>query len=1811
MARIKANIAALEILKGCEGEEREATAEERRALAAYSGWGFAKTLFDDVMAHNFAQLAEREARMPGRGWVDYQRDNEAWRTWQKKYGPHHGALRKLLTETEYAAARRSILDAHYTGATVGRALWAAAIQAGFKGGRVLEPTCGSGFLLATMPAELRGKCSVVARELDHVSARIAALLHPDMEIEQGDFLEFAQREAQGSFDLIIGNVPFGGESPGEIAGEPRYNTHNFFIRRSLDLLRPGGVMVTLTSCSTMEANPSQRVSIGYRAELIGAIRFPNNAFLAAAGTEVVEDLLVLRRPDEGAMQSMGEAWQETQEVTLLPEHAGKEGEETASVNEYFVRHPDQVLGHHALTGAMYGAVGKQYTVEAKPGADFAAELAAAVSRLPANVMREVDQSEAALARLDAHVAAIRATSERVRALDEGSYLATVGEVFPFRVGVLRDGQVCPPSWRDFEGAARPQAGLPRGITAAKADEAAIAFAGLAELVQRQVALDIDPQHSDSMCLGARVELRTAYHKFVKEMGRVTGNLKAQRLFETDPRWALVSTLEEAKIEKLPDGTERSTVVEGLIMRERTYRAIAPPTSCASVTEAVAVSRGWYGRIDVPYIAGLVGRPGDGEAITEEICHLGLGYFDPQSQRLCTREEYLSGPVRARLEAAKAAQAAPGRVRDYAGNISALEGMLVAKPSMRERLERMEGEGPIALGATWIPAAVLERFINSQLHLSNKNMLKFLPAVGRWALERSAHTVEVTTTWAVGNGRFDGYDVVSRAINRTSTRVYDTLPDGSSVFNPQLTEQLGERVRALRQAWREWLLHPEQAADLQQLEELFASANDFAGARYDGKHLVMPGLAAGFTPRPVQRDAIARGLVEKRGMLALGVGYGKTATFAILAERLLGMGQARRICMVCDNASYGQFADTFQRLYPHLPILVTRNASLSKEERARFAAQVASGRYPVVVMSRAQFGKIRMSTESRAAYMEEELREVRAAVKELRFEGKRGGGQREAEKLLRRKERKLEAKLKGMKRNQDDGVFTFERFGFDFLMIDEAHNFYRRAPIPYEGDRIKGLPTGESQRALDGLLKARWIQQRRGEGTGVILGTGTPINNTLAEVWAMLRMCAPLELQRCGVERFKDFLDNFCETTDDLEVDEATMRWSKVTRLAKFKNGPELLALTSSAMEVRMDPVEAGLKLPRLRTGEYMMRTVPMTDAVADVHDRLCAVRDEWDKLEGKLKRELSYIPIVLIQIGLAASIDPRLVDRNAPDDPESLVNHVVRDAIKEYAAQLRAGRQTCQPIFCDRYSPMSTAALNAVNSPRTPARAVEADAPAESAADLLRSESSEDEEAELATSAEEAQSAQALAREAELSRAAAWNFNLHYDIRDKLVAAAKAAGVPLSANQIIIASDHDNTALKGLCVKCRTGEAAFIIGTRARIGTGLNFQDLQVAQHHVGPPLMMVPSELTQSVGRGIRDGNRFNEVAINLWGMEDTAAVGVWGRIRRKEKAILQVLNGAAEGLDFEDPCAQVNYDDLQASLVSDRRQLERAELMHALRAERMRSSSARNRVEEMRHKARSLGWEIERVRGGMPEFERARDTATTWPEISDEECKWHLKLRWSPTPMSFGGNFKTASKALAKVVEEALSVPGSEPKMKMGSLVINGVPLQLVLITRLNGGTSGEWELDASVQSMTWGRIPDGTFTTADGLLRGAARLRQYLTDVMVPAAKAQEETWLAGLSRLNEEIAKAAPLASVDEGDRLAARLRALEEDMRLNPAERRRRKPTVAPSESHEAFARPSAERVVLTPRWTGDSHRMFEVRITLADPDAEEAEMLAN
>ena len=1189
------NIEAIRTLFKLEEEHRGATAEEQQVLSQYVGWGGLADAFD-----------------PGKD------------SWAKEYAE----LKGLLSEDEYSAARSSTLNAHYTSPTVIRGIYDAVERMGFRSGNILEPSMGVGNFFGMLPDTMQNS-RLYGVELDSITGRIAKKLYPQADITVAGFETTDRRDF---YDLAVGNVPFGQYKVNDKAyNKLGFSIHNYFFAKAIDQVRPGGVVAFVTSRYTMDSKDSTaHKHMAERADLLGAIRLPNNAFRANAGTDVVSDIIFLQKRDRPIDHEPN--W-----VQL-----GKT-EDGFAINQYFVGHPEMVLGELTAESTQYGR--EELTVAPIEGAVLADQLAEAVQHIEGQyTAAEVDAPDIA------EEEATRRTLPADPEVKNFSYTVVDGEVFYRENSVMTQVEL--------------------------SDTAKGRVTGMVEL--RQIVNDlIDQQlndYPDEDIKATQERLNAAYDAFTAKYG-LLNDRKNGRLFEQDSSYYLLCSLENLD----EQGQLKS---KAAMFTKRTIRPERTVTSVDTPSEALAVSIGEHGKVDLPYMAELLGTPGEYGRITTELS--GVIFKDPAADPTDPEagwqmaDEYLSGDVRAKLRMAQfAAETNP----EFAVNVDAL-----TKAQPRE-LEASEID--VRLGATWLAPEIIQKFMTETFqipyYLRHAVKVRYSPYTAEWRVEGKTATgrSDIISSETYGTSRANAYKILEETLNLKDVRIYDTIEDAEGkpkrVLNKRETMLAQQKQQVIKDAFANWVWQDPQRriALVKQYNELFNSTRP---REYDGSHIKFVGMNPEITLREHQRNAIAHVLYGGNTLLAHEVGAGKTYEMAASAMEAKRLGLCQKSLFVVPNHLTEQWASEFLNLYPNAKLLVARRKDFETANRKKFCARIATGDYDAVIIGHSQFERIPLSFERQERIIQEQIYETLAAINELKVHAGENFSIKQMEKTRKTLETKLE-KLRSDERKDD--VITFEQLGVDRLFVDESH-FYKNLFLTTKMRNVAGLSTSEAQKSSDMFGKCRYLDEITG-GRGVVFATGTPVSNSMTELYTVMRYLQYSTLQQKKLTHFDCWASTFGETTTAIELAPEGTGYRARTRFAKFFNLPELMSMFKEVADIKTSD-QLHLPVPEAKFETVVAKPSEIQkEMVQELSKRAAEIHS------GTVDASVDNM-LCVTNDGRKIGLDVRLMNPMLPDDPNSKLNVCVQNVLKIW--EEGKDQKLTQLLFCDLSTPKNDGNFN-------------------------------------------------------------------------------------------------------------------------------------------------------------------------------------------------------------------------------------------------------------------------------------------------------------------------------------------------------------------------------------------------------------------------------------------------------------------------------------------------------------------------------------
>ena len=1395
-AKFRANMAAIRLLQELEFEGLQASPEQQEILSRYVGWGGLADAFDENKPNWSDEFAE---------------------------------LYATLSPEEYAAARASTLNAHYTSPTVIKAIYEAVGNMGFQTGNILEPSMGVGNFFGCLPKTMQGS-KLYGVELDSITGRIAKQLYPKADIT---IAGFETTDRKDFYDLAVGNVPFGQYQVDDRAyNKLGFSIHDYFFAKTLDQVRPGGVIAFVTSRYTMDKqSPEVRRYIAQRAELLGAIRLPNNAFRANAGTDVVSDILFLQKRDRP--------------IEIEPDwvHLGQ-NEDGFAINRYFVDHPEMILGRQTSESTQYGK--QDFTVVPIEGLKLADQLHDAVKNIRGTYQEaelpELGEGE----QIDTSIPA----DPNVK---NYSYTVVDGEVY----------------YRENSRMVKPEL----NATAAERIKGMVA---LRDCVNELIALQMDEYSAESRIQEAQAELNRLYDAFSAKHGLI--NERANRLaFSDDSSYYLLCSLEvlddDGKLERKAD-----------MFHKRTIKQQRSVDSVDTASEALAVCIGEKACVDLSFMATLMGGSEKIPQIVEDL--KGVIYKEPNSgpfdledggehwaKGWQTADEYLSGNVRQKL---RTAQRVAARDPFFAGNVDAL---IAAQP---KDLEASEIE--VRLGATWFDKKYIEQFMyetfETPRYLRGQIEISYVPYTAEWQVSRKSmvryNDVAAFTTY--GTDRASAYRLLEDALNLRDIRIYDTIEDADGrerrVLNAKETTLAAQKQQLIRDAFKDWIWKdPERRETL--VRQYNEEMNSTRPREYDGSHIVFSGMNPEITLREHQKNAIAHVLYGGNTLLAHEVGAGKTFEMVASAMESKRLGLCQKSIFVVPNHLTEQWASEFLRLYPSANILVTTKKDFETHNRKKFCARIATGDYDAVIIGHSQFERIPISPERQEQLLHQQIEEITDGIQDTKL----AGGNSFTIKSLERTKKGLEARLKKLQASdRKDDVIYFEQLGVDRMFVDESDN-YKNLFLYTKMRNVAGLSTTDAQKSSDMFSKCRYMDELTG-GRGVVFATGTPVSNSMTELYTIQRYLQHDRLQEMGMSHFDCWASRFGETTTALELAPEGTGYRARTRFAKFFNLPELMNLFKEVADIK---TADQLHLPTPEVAYHTIATKPtqiQQDMVKALSERASKVHS------GAVSPDVDNM-LKITSDGRKLGLDQRIINPMLPDEETTKVNQCVANILQYW----RDGEEEklTQLVFCDISTPKTTPSQRAAKaSPGTldnpEIRALESAIPLEESSDTP--------------------------------------FTVYEDVRQKLI----DAGMPPEQ----IAFIHDaNTEVKKreLFAKVRSGQVRVLMGSTAKMGAGTNVQDRLVALHDLDCPWR--PRDLTQRKGRIERQGNQNKLVHVCRYVTEGTFDAYLWQTVENKQKFISQIMTSKSPVRSCEDVDATaLSFAEIKALCAGDPRIKERMDL-------------------------------------------------------------------------------------------------------------------------------------------------------------------------------------------------------------------------------------------------------------------------------------------
>jgi len=1394
-AKFRMNMDAINLLKELEFDGRQATPEEQVILSKYVGWGGLADAFDET------------------------KDN-----WKNEFAE----LYATLSPEEYAAARSSTLNAHFTSPTVIKAIYEAVGNMGFETGNILEPSMGVGNFFGCLPEAMQNS-KLYGVELDSITGRIAKQLYPKADITIAGFETTDRRDF---YDLAIGNVPFGQYQVNDRAyNKLGFSIHDYFFAKALDQVRPGGVVAFVTSRYTMDKqSPEVRKYIAQRADLLGAIRLPNNAFKANAGTEVVSDIIFLQKRDRP--------------IEIEPDwvHLGK-NDDGFAINSYFLDNPEMVLGRQTSESTQYGK--QDFTVEPYENLDLGVQLKYAIQNINGTYteaeLPELGEGEA----IDTSIPA----DPNVK---NYSYTVVDGDVY----------------YRENSRMVKPELN-------ATATERVKGMVELRDCVQKLIGQQMDGFVSDASIRETQRELNDLYDKFTAKHGLINsrGNALA---FADDSSYYLLCSLEVLD-------EDNNLKRKADMFTKRTIKPSEVVTSVDTAAEALAVSIAEKARVDMEYMSSLTGKSEEELASDlRSVIYMDFNRKPDGSYTWRTADDFLSGNVREKLAYyQKALDLLPedaNHRNEIADNVEALK---MAQP---KELDASEIE--VRLGATWIDKSYIQQFMvetfEPPYYLRRSIEVNYSPFSAEWNITGKSQPSysDVNAYMTYGTDRANAYKILEDTLNLRDVRIYDTVtdPDGKErrVLNAKETTLAQQKQQAIKDAFQDWIWRdPDRRQELvTKYNELF---NSNRPREYDGSHIVFSGMNPEIKLREHQRGAVAHILYGGNTLLAHEVGAGKTFEMVAAAMESKRLGLCQKPLFVVPNHLTEQWASEFLRLYPSANILAATKKDFEPRNRKKFCGRIATGDYDAIIIGHSQFERIPVSQERQERLLQEQIAEIEEGLEEL----KASRAERFTIKSLERTKKGLETRLQKLQdSSRKDDVITFEQLGVDRLYVDEAHN-YKNLFLYTKMRNVAGLSTTDAQKSSDMLLKCRYIDEIT-DNRGVVFATGTPVSNSMTELYTMMRYLQHDTIRGKGLAHFDCWASTFGETTTAIELAPEGTGYRARTRFAKFFNLPELMNLFKEAADIKTaDQLNLPTPTP-IYHNEVAQPTEIQKAMVQELSERAAAVHS------GKVDPSVDNM-LRITSDGRKLGLDQRIINPNLPDEPTSKVNMCV-DNIHRIWEDGHADKLT-QLVFCDLSTPKNTPSKRAAKAP-----AGNLDSPEIRALEHL---------AEKDGGTEEEQ-----------------RFTVYDDIRDKLV----ERGIP--REQIAFIHEANTEARKKeLFSKVRSGQVRVLMGSTFKMGAGMNVQDRLIALHDLDAPWR--PGDLEQRSGRIIRQGNMNPEVHIYRYVTEATFDAYLWQTLENKQKFISQIMTSKSpvRACDDIDETA-LSYAEIKALCAGDERIKEKMDL-------------------------------------------------------------------------------------------------------------------------------------------------------------------------------------------------------------------------------------------------------------------------------------------
>lgn len=1403
-------------------EEEKAKPENFHITDYNLGIGGAKEKFkNNIIAINLLKELEFEGRNATpeeqeilSRYVGWGGLADAFDDTNEKWADEYKELYVTLLPDEYRAAKSSVLDAHYTSPTIINAMYEAIGNMGFTEGNILEPSMGIGNFFGMLPDEM-STSRLYGVEIDSISGRIAKQLYPNADITISGFEKTSRRDF---YDIAIGNVPFGQTKVNDREyNKLGFSIHNYFFAKALDQVRPGGIVAFVTSHHTMDAKtPEVRKYLAQRADLLGAARLPNNAFKANAGTDVVSDIIFLQKREEP--------------MEIEPDwvHLGM-SENGFPINSYFAEHPEMILGEQSSKSTQYGV--DAFTVKPIEGADLGELLHEAMKNIQGTY------KAAELPTLEESTEVSKVSIPADPNVKNYSYAVVDGDVYYRQNSIMVKTEVN-----------------------ATAKERIKGMVGLRDCVNELIDLQLDELTTDSEISEKQAELNTLYDNFTKKYGLINDKVN-KSAFSNDSSYYLLCSLEvldeEKKLKRKAD-----------MFTKRTIKQHSSVTKVDTAVEALAVSIGERACVDLGFMASLMGEGITPQKIVEDL--QGIIFKDPRTGPFDlesnpdrsyigwqTADEYLSGNVREKLVYA-----------EYEAEKNPFFNVNVEALTKAQPKELDASEIEVRLGATWIDKEIIEQFMFETFKTPNYaqfNMkVKYSEYTAEWRIENKSFISgsDVNAHVTYGTTRKSAYEILEDSLNLRDVRVYDTITENGKdkrVLNSKETTLAQQKQQVIKDEFRDWIFRdPERRNYL--VEKYNVLFNSTKPREYDGSHIVFSGMNPEIKLREHQLNAVAHILYGGNTLLAHEVGAGKTFEMVAAAMESKRLGLCRKPLFAVPNHLTEQWASEFLRLYPSANILVTTKKDFQPENRKKFCARIATGDYDAIIIGHSQFEKIPVSLERQERLIQQQIDEITENIAMMKYDR----GEKFTVKQLEKTRRSLEAKLEKLQSTErKDDVVNFEQLGVDRLYVDEAHN-YKNLFLYTKMRNVAGLSTSEAQKSSDMFMKCRYLDEVTGN-KGVVFATGTPVSNSMTELYTMMRYLQYDMLQKKNLTHFDAWASNFGETTTAIELAPEGTGYRARTRFAKFFNLPELMNMFKEAADIKTADT---LNLPRPEA-EYHNVVAHPTETqkglVSELSERAAAVHlGSVDPSEDNMLKITSD--------GRKLGLDQRIINPDFADEEGTKVNLCVDNIVRIYE-EGNADKLT-QLVFCDISTPKTKTAAKAE--------------PTLTNLDPIPEKS----------------------------------FTVYEDIRDKLI----ARGV--KPEEIAFIHDaNTEEKKKDLFGKVRSGKVRVLMGSTSKMGAGTNVQDRLVALHDLDAPWR--PGDLEQRSGRIVRQGNQNEKVHIYRYVTESTFDAYLWQTLEQKQKFISQIMTSKSPVRSCEDVDeTTLSFAEIKALCAGDERIKEKMDL-------------------------------------------------------------------------------------------------------------------------------------------------------------------------------------------------------------------------------------------------------------------------------------------